>query len=74
MDQLILIGIIVVFVGIFLIFVGSVLENEGKSKFAFWGFIGPLPFFGSGNGKNTIYLIAALAVIIFILFIIFGYR
>lgn len=70
MEQLITIGVIVVFIGMILIIIGSILgAGDGKAKIAVGGFIGPIPF-GFANDKPLLYAVIAIAMIVFIISII----
>lgn len=67
MQQLVAIGIVVVFAGIVLIIIGSLLgAGKGEAKFAVGGFIGPIPF-GFANDKAMLYAVIAIAMIVFII-------
>jgi len=74
MEQLVTIGIIVVFVGILIIIIGSILgAGEGKAKFAFGGFIGPIPI-GFANDKDMLYVVIAIAVIMLIVMFLISHK
>ena len=72
-EQLISLGLAVIFVGIILVIVGSLVSTKSKDKvgFAFGGFIGPIPF-GFANKKELLYLIISLSIILIIAFLILG--
>jgi uncharacterized membrane protein len=67
MEQLVAIGIIVVFAGIAIIIIGSLL-GAGKTevKWGVGGFIGPIPF-GFANDKAMLYAVIAVAIIVFVI-------
>jgi len=71
MKDLFLLGFILIFVGILLIIISAISSAEGKTKFAFFGFIGPIPFgFGNSQELLKIAIVTSIAgVIIFILFL-----
>jgi len=74
MEQLITIGIIVVFIGIVIIIIGSIIGmQKGETKAGFGGFIGPIPF-GFASERGMLYVVIAIALTMFILFILFGYK
>ncbi len=75
MEQLILIGLVVVFVGIALIIIGSLAGGEGKSgaRIAVGGFIGPIPF-GFANDKWLMLVVIAISIAALAFFLLSGYK
>jgi uncharacterized membrane protein len=70
MEQLVTIGIVVVFAGIALIIIGSLLgAGKGEAKVAVGGFIGPIPW-GFANDKPLLYAVIAIAMVVFVISII----
>jgi uncharacterized protein (TIGR00304 family) len=67
MEQLITLGVIVVFIGFALIIIGSFLEagGKGEAKVAVGGFIGPIPF-GFANDRQMLYIVITIAMIMFV--------
>jgi uncharacterized protein (TIGR00304 family) len=74
-QQLITIGMLVVFVGIALVIVGSLIgaktADRTQSKVAVGGIIGFIPF-GFGNDKRLVIAMIAITVLLFVLFAIFS--
>ncbi len=68
MQELIPIGIALIFIGIILIIAGSVSSNKGKVEWGVGGFIGPIPF-GFTNSKNMLYFIAFFSLIVLVIFL-----
>ncbi|HLG23516.1 MAG TPA: DUF131 domain-containing protein [Candidatus Nanoarchaeia archaeon] len=75
MEQLIGIGVLLIFIGFALVFFGSLFGNSenSKTKVAVGGFIGFIPF-GFGNDKNLVTIVTIISVALFVLWIIFGTR
>lgn len=75
MEQLILIGVVVVFAGIALIIIGSLAGGESKTgaKIAVGGFIGPIPF-GFANDKWLMFVVIAISIAALAFFLLSGYR
>ncbi|MBI2547937.1 DUF131 domain-containing protein [Candidatus Woesearchaeota archaeon] len=76
MERLVTLGIILIFLGMIFVFVGSFAQlktgsQEGNSKIAVGGFIGPIPF-GFGNDKTLLTIVLVVSAILFIFWIIFG--
>jgi uncharacterized protein (TIGR00304 family) len=72
---LIEVGISLIFIGIIIIIFGSISQatkTDSKTKVAFGGFIGPIPF-GFGNDKQLVYFVIILSAVIFILFAVLNY-
>ena len=61
-------GLILLFIAIILIFIGSFQSKNVKGAGGI--FIGPFPLFGFGD-KKMFYILWILAIVLFILFLIF---
>ena len=72
MENLVLIGFVVIVIGIILILIGS-LSGKADVKVGIGGFIGPLPF-GWANDPKILPWIIALTAIIAIVFLIIVLR
>ena len=75
-EQLIGIGILLIFAGFIIVFIGSFMaakDTSTKTKVAVGGFIGPIPF-GFGNDKNLVWFVTILSLVLFIVWIFFSYR
>ena len=70
MKGLFILGFILVIVGAILITISAVSSSEGKTKFAFFGFIGPIPF-GLSNSENLLKIAIVATVIGLIIFLLF---
>ena len=70
LENLALIGVILLIIGIILILVGSL---QGNVKVGVGGFIGPLPF-GFANDPRMLQLVIILTIIIAAVFILFLLR
>ncbi len=70
MKDLFFIGVILLIAGIILITLSAVSGSEGKTKFAFFGFIGPIPF-GFGNSENLMKIAIVASIIGIIIFLLF---
>lgn len=75
MEQLISLGIIIIFIGFIIVFFGLFMgaKETAKTKVAFGGFIGPIPF-GFGNDKNLVWFVTILSVVLFLLWLFFSFR
>ena len=80
MEQLMILGALIVFIGFIVIFTGIFLslfngskEVGSKAKVAVGGFIGPLPF-GFGNDKNLILLAMILSIALSLFWLIFVFK
>jgi len=76
MEQLVMLGVIVIFIGVAIVIIGSLLgagKGEGEAKIAVGGFIGPIPF-GFANDRPLLYVVIAAAIIMFILSIILSQK
>ncbi len=69
MENLVLIGILLILVGIFLIIISSL--KQAKVEYSVVGFIGPIPF-GIASSKQM--LIAGLILSLMIILILVGLR
>lgn len=69
MQNLISIGIIVIFIGILLVVIGSLISGKGESKWAVGGFIGPIPF-GIFNDARMMWAVAGISIILLIFFLL----
>lgn len=67
MENLITIGLILLFVGIILIIVGSI-SSAKNVKFGFGGFIGPIPF-GFANDPRLLWIVIIVTIVLLIIFI-----
>jgi len=67
MENLIIIGLILLFVGIILIIVGSI-SSAKNVKFGFGGFIGPIPF-GFANDPRLLWIVIIVTIVLLIVFI-----
>jgi uncharacterized membrane protein len=70
MKDLFILGFILIFVGMLLIIISALSSSEGKTKFAFFGFIGPIPF-GFGNSQELLKIAIIASIIGLIIFILF---
>lgn len=79
MEQLIGIGILLIFIGFIIVFVGTFLSatkqasTDSKTKVAVGGFIGPIPF-GFGNDKNLVWFVTILSLVLFLFWLFFSFR
>lgn len=73
MTNLFNIGIILLFIALLLIIVGSLQQNKNNVQASGGIFLGPIPLFGFGN-KKIFFVLWILAIIIFILMLIFFRR
>jgi uncharacterized membrane protein len=70
--RLVEIGVVVVFVGMILIIIGSLMQakaQDGKTKVAVGGLIGPIPF-GFANDKAMLWIVLGVIAVFVILQII----
>ena len=72
-EQILGLGIILIFIGFILVFVSALLGGQGESKFAIGGFIGPIPF-GSASRGDILKLVMIVSLIFFILFLVLGQK
>lgn len=68
-NDLVSIGIFLVFVGFILVIIGG-LSGKSESKVAFVGLIGPFPF-GFGNDKRLFAFALGFAVFMLVLWFVF---
>lgn len=67
MEKLVLIGFVIILIGILFILIGSLTTSKTSVKYAFGGFIGPIPF-GFFNDKKIFYILIGLMVLFLVLF------
>lgn len=75
MDKLVHLGLVLLFLGIILIFLGSlssVSREKANVKAAGGIFIGPFPVLGFFSDKKMFYLLTAIAILFFIISLIFS--
>ncbi len=70
MKELFVVGVILLIIGIILILSSLASNSEGKVKFAFGGFIGPIPF-GFANSPEMLKIVIAVSVVALIVFLLF---
>jgi len=69
-ENLIPLGIVVIFLGFFLIVIGAIMSSRGsKVEWAFGGFIGPMPF-GFASREDWLKFIIVLTLIFLFIFIL----
>ena len=70
-QNLLMLGIILIFIGIFFIIVSNLIGEKGKTevKGAVVGFIGPIPF-GFGSNKDIVCFSLTISIIIIALLLI----
>lgn len=74
MEQLISLGVLVIFIGFIMVFFGILKgAKETKAKVAVGGFIGFIPF-GFGNDKNLVLFITILSIVLFIIWLLFSFK
>ena len=76
MEQLITLGILLIFIGFAIVFIGSFMslkDVNSKTKVAVGGFIGPIPF-GFGNDKNLVWFVTILSLVLFLFWFFFSFR
>ena len=76
MQQLISIGMILIFIGFAMVFFGALSsskETSSNTKVAIGGFIGPLPF-GFGNDKTLVWVVTILSAVLFLFWLFFSFR
>jgi len=69
MYDIIPVGFALVFIGMILIMAGALSKSRGDVQWGVGGFIGPIPF-GFASNKNALYSVAAISVILFVLFLL----
>ncbi|MCK4429336.1 MAG: DUF131 domain-containing protein [Candidatus Aenigmarchaeota archaeon] len=70
MKDLFIVGVILLIIGIILILFSLSSGSEGKVKFAFGGFIGPIPF-GFANSPEMLKIVIVISIIALISFLAF---
>ena len=70
MKELFILGFALIFIGTLLIIISFLSNSEGKTSFAFFGFIGPVPF-GFANSREMPKIAIATTIIVMIIFILF---
>lgn len=76
MEQLISLGILMIFIGFAIVFIGTFMgakDANSKTKVAVGGFIGFIPF-GFGNDKNMVWFVTILSVVVFLFWLFFNIR
>ena len=76
MEQLISLGILLIFIGFVIVFIGSFMSSKdtnSKTKVAVGGFIGPIPF-GFGNDKNLVWFVTIISLVLFLFWLLFSFR
>ena len=76
MEQLISLGILLIFIGFVIVFIGSFMSSKdtnSKTKVAAGGFIGPIPF-GFGNDKNMVWFVTIISLVLFLFWLLFSFR
>lgn len=69
-ENLIPIGVFVIFLGFLIIVVGTLMSSKSsKVDWAFGGFIGPVPF-GFASRENWLKFIIALSIVLLFVFIL----
>ena len=72
-EQILGLGIILIFIGFILVFVSALLGGQGGTKFAVGGFIGPIPF-GFANDPRMLKWILLFSVAVVAVFLFFWLR
>lgn len=75
-EQLIPIGILIIFIGVAILVIGAILttlKSKGKVEWAFGGFVGPIPF-GWATKEELLKLIIIISVIFLIIFLLINRR
>ncbi|MEM7827022.1 MAG: DUF131 domain-containing protein [Candidatus Aenigmatarchaeota archaeon] len=70
MENIIVIGFILVIVGMFLVAIGSILGTSGKTKVGVGGFIGPFVF-GFGNDPRMVKFAVIITIVVAVIFLLF---
>ena len=71
LENLVLVGIILLIIGLIIIIVGSL--QSGNAKVGIGGFIGPFPF-GFANDQRMLQLVIILTIVIAAIFFLFALR
>ena len=70
MEQLVGLGVLMIFIGFVLVFFGSLGSKDSKTKVAVGGFIGFIPF-GFGNDKKLVWTVTIVSFVMFLIFLFF---
>ena len=79
MEQLISLGILMIFIGFAIVIIGTFLSASGPkeagsgAKAAVGGFIGPIPF-GFGNDKNLVWFVTILSAALLLFWLFASFR
>lgn len=68
-EALIILGFILLFIAVVLIVIGIISSGKMETKFAFGGFIGPLPF-GFANDPKLLWAVIIISVLIIVFYIL----
>tara|TARA_Y100000031_G_C8203459_1_gene377435 strand:+ start:575 stop:808 length:234 start_codon:yes stop_codon:yes gene_type:complete len=71
-QNLISIGILVIFIGFILILIGTLSSQKSDTKVAVGGFVGFIPF-GFANDKNMLKIIMVIMVFLALLYFLLSY-
>jgi len=73
-ENLIPIGVVVIFLGFFIILLGALMgTRDSKVEWAFGGFIGPVPF-GFASKKEWLKFIIVVSLIFLLVFVLLNRR
>jgi uncharacterized membrane protein len=67
-EALVPLGLILIFVGILLVIFGLTSSTK-ETKFAFGGFIGPIPF-GFANDPKLLWVVLTISVVLLVVFLL----
>jgi len=75
MEQLIILGVLLIIIGFVIIFFGILAgsKDSSKTKVAVGGFIGPIPF-GFGNDRNFVWFVTILSLAVFLIWLFFSFK
>ena len=75
MEQLISLGMLVIFLGFIIVFFGVLKSSKENTstKIAVGGFIGPIPF-GFGNDKNLVWFVTIISAALFLIWLFVSFR
>ena len=68
-ENIMLLGFVLLIIAIFVIIIGAIMSGGEKIKFAFGGFIGPLPF-GFANDPKMLWVVIVISAVILLFFIL----
>ncbi len=73
MEQLVPVGVVLIFIGFILIAIGGASQTKGDVHVGFGGFIGPIPF-GWATSKPMLYAVMGIVLVAALLwtFRVFG--